>query len=158
MNYMERVMKRKILFLAVFLLIIATLPWLLMQRGGNGFLPLTPDRGTESTASTRQTFYKWQDASGQWHFGEQVPAGVQAVAINVDTAANIIQSVKAPAPAAEPATAVISKETLNDNAPPAPLPGVPFTVNPTEIPQLLEKTKQLQQQMGQRQQQIDAVR
>jgi len=150
-------MKRKILFLAVFLLIIATLPWLLMQRGGNWLPEITADRGTESTPSTRQTFYKWQDASGQWHFGEQVPAGVQAVAINVDTAANIIQSVKAPAETAESA-AVISTETVNDNAPPAPLPGVPFTVNPADIPQLLEQTKQLQQQMGQRQQQIDAVR
>lgn len=151
-------MKRKILFLAVFLLVITTMPWLLMQRGGNWLPEITADRGTESTPSTRQTFYKWQDASGQWHFGEQAPEGVQAVAINVDTAANIIQSVKAPAPAAEPTTAVISKETLNDNAPPAPLPGLPFTVNPADIPQLLEQTKQLQQQMGQRQQQIDAVR
>lgn len=150
-------MKRKILFLAVFLLVITTLPWLLMQRGGNWLPEITADRGTESTPSTRQTFYKWQDASGQWHFGEQAPEGVQAIVVNVDTAANIIQSVKAPAESAEPA-AVISTEMINDNALPAPLPGVPFTVNPADIPQLLEQTKQLQQQMGQRQQQIDAVR
>ncbi len=148
-------MKRKILFLAVFLLVITTLPWLLMQRGGNWLPEITADRGTESTPSTRQTFYKWQDASGQWHFGEQAPEGVQAVAINVDTAANIIQSVKAPAaPVAEPALT----KTAVDTSVPAPLPGVPFTVNPADIPQLLEQTKQLQQQMGQRQQQIDAVR
>lgn len=150
-------MKRKILFLAVFLLVITTLPWLLTQRGGHWLPEITADRGTESTPTTRQTFYKWQDASGQWHFGEQAPEGVQAIVVNVDTAANIIQSVKAPAESAEPA-AVISAEMINDNALPAPLPGVPFTVNPADIPQLLEQTKQLQQQMGQRQQQIDAVR
>lgn len=150
-------MKRKILFLAVFLLVITTLPWLLTQRGGHWLPEITADRGTESTPTTRQTFYKWQDASGQWHFGEQAPEGVQAIVVNVDTAANIIQSVKAPAESAEPA-AVISTEMINDNALPAPLPGVPFTVNPADIPQLLEQTKQLQQQMGQRQQQIDAVR
>lgn len=149
-------MKRKILYMAVFLLLMATLPWLLMQRG-NWLPDKMPNRGVTSTDSSRQTFYKWQDAAGQWHFGDQVPEGVTAFPVNVDTAANIIQSVKAPA-ASAPVTPVVSTETTDNRDVPAALPGVPFTVNPADIPQLLEQAQQVQQQMGQRQQQLDRAR
>jgi len=47
---------------------------------------------------TRKTFYKWQDASGQWHFGDEVPEGVATVAVEVDTAANIMKPFDIPEP------------------------------------------------------------
>jgi hypothetical protein len=50
----------------------------------------------ESTADTRQTFYKWQDANGQWHFSDDVPENVQVHAVDVDTAANILEPVSVP--------------------------------------------------------------
>lgn len=149
-------MKRKILFLLVFLLVVATIPMLLMKRNGQPWNSLLSNPSTESTIHTRQTFYKWQDAEGHWHFAAAAPDGVQAVAVPVDTAANIIQGIKVPPQAV---TGNRSEGGGEDNsaAIPAPLPGVPFTVNPANIPQLLEQTRQLQQQLGQRQQQIDAA-
>lgn len=41
-------------------------------------------------ASTHHSFYKWQDARGQWHYSDQAPEGVQPLRVDVDTAANVL--------------------------------------------------------------------
>jgi len=41
-------------------------------------------------ASTRHSFYKWQDGSGHWHYSDQAPAGQPVLMVQVDTAANIL--------------------------------------------------------------------
>ena len=52
------------------------------------------------------SFYKWQDASGQWHFSDQRPSGVEAQTGNVRTtppAADTATTNRDPAPSpAEP--------------------------------------------------------
>lgn len=109
------------------------------------------DPGTISTVSTQKTFYKWQDAQGNWHMSDQVPDGVQAQPVQVDTAANILQRVeirKPPEPEKNSVSAAI--------APAAP--GIPMTVNPADIPKLLEQAKGVQDLMDARVQQLDKTR
>ncbi len=143
-------MKRKIVFFAVFLLVVATLPLILMKRGGAFWPAAEIDPGVISTEQTRKVFHKWQDSNGQWHFGEEVPEGVKAVAVEVDTAANIIQGVRAPS------APVADKKPVAE--PTGPIPGIPMTVNPADIPAMMENARQLEKQLNQRQQQIEAVR
>lgn len=148
---MDDKMKRKIVYLSVFLLVMAMLPVLLMKRTGSLWPESQPDPGVVSTEQTRQVFHKWQDKHGQWHFGEEVPEGVTAVAVEIDTAANVIQSVRAPSSAA-----VQEKKTRTEPA--AAIPGLPMTVNPADIPKLMDDARDIEQLLNQRQQSIDAAR
>lgn len=48
-----------------------------------------------SSPSSNQTFYKWQDEQGQWHYGDQPPTSSNKVStLQVDTNTNIIQGLK----------------------------------------------------------------
>jgi Domain of unknown function (DUF4124) len=52
-------------------------------------------KGGATTASSEQTFYKWKDAEGNWHYGDRPPPGSGNVStLQVDTNTNIIQSLK----------------------------------------------------------------
>ena len=51
--------------------------------------------GSPSFSSSSATVYKWQDAQGQWHYGDQPPSDNPSVStLQVDTNTNIIQSLK----------------------------------------------------------------
>ncbi len=39
-------------------------------------------------------FYKWQDASGAWHYGDRPPAGIEAQSVDVDINRNVLASPK----------------------------------------------------------------
>ena len=56
----------------------------------------TASSGDNNTASSYgQTYYKWQDDQGQWHYGDQPPTSsgkVSTLQVNPNT--NIIQSLK----------------------------------------------------------------
>ena len=66
------------------------------------FIPdqLIPDGGSDAIISnsplpSNQTYYKWQDEQGQWHYGDQPPTSSNTVStLQVDTNTNIIQSLK----------------------------------------------------------------
>ena len=141
---MDGKMKRKIVVLSIILLGFVTVPAWLWQRHTGVTSWGKPDPGTVSTEQTRQTFRKWQDANGQWHLGDEVPEGVQATDIHVDTAANIIQSV--PVPGRE-----VVNESTADREQPGVLSGIPALLNPAEIPALIEQTQKAQQAHYQRQ-------
>lgn len=149
-------MKFKIGLMVLILAVLCILPWFIKKPDGTPLLSL-PEVDTQlSTEQTRQTFYKWQDNSGQWHFGDEVPEGVKAVAVNIDTAANVLQGVRPPQPADSGAAGV--------NVVPAqpqvtsPLPGLPMTVNPADIPQLIEDAKNVQNLVNERVRQAEQTR
>jgi|TARA_R110001599_G_C12015699_1_gene638483 hypothetical protein len=54
------------------------------------------DSSTNNTPpSSSQTYYKWQDDQGQWHYGDQPPTSPSKVStLQVDPNTNIIQSLK----------------------------------------------------------------
>lgn len=101
-----------------------------------------------STNDTRQTFYKWQDANGAWHFGDTPPQGVNAFEVSVDTAANVLRPVAAPETPANDAQA-------NDGA--SSIIPLPMTVNPTQIGKLMDDAKNVQNLMDDRVKNIEAV-
>ncbi|MAK91219.1 MAG: hypothetical protein CMI08_08785 [Oceanospirillaceae bacterium] len=137
----------KLLPLFVVLAIMVATPYVMKGGFSMDSVPeIIPD--VLSTTQTRQTYYKWQDASGQWHMGDEVPEGVNAVPVEIDTAANILKSVGLPEPAEQSKPEVAAEE-------PAPIPGVPMTVNPADIPKLLQDTDKLKAMMEQRNKQID---
>ena len=68
--------------------------------------------------SSSQTFYKWQDENGTWHYGDTPPPnGPKVSTIEVDSNANVIQSFSAPPPKKEvkstPTPSAIDTESDN---------------------------------------------
>ena len=64
------------------------IPDKLMPEGANSSVSNIP-------SLSNQTFYKWQDEQGQWHYGDQPPVNSNKVStLQVDTNTNIIQSLK----------------------------------------------------------------
>ncbi|MFT6267127.1 MAG: hypothetical protein ACJAWS_003294 [Oleiphilaceae bacterium] len=75
-----------------------------------------------SLPSSSQTFYKWQDEHGTWHYGDTPPVnGPTFSTINVDSNTNVIQSV----PVAPKPESTASQNTPNaTNTPKIPLSNV----------------------------------
>ena len=103
---------------------------------------------TVSTEQTRQTYYKWQDANGSWHFGEKPPAGVQVISVNIDTAANVLTPVKLPKKEeVEPQVAKQEPKIAPENA----------FMNPAAAKQAMEDAQQIQQMLNQRTKDMNAL-
>ncbi len=98
--------KKALIVLAAVLLGFAALPFLTLGPGGGALLrfsdlnepglilaklkrwrnPLTGERISEP-----DTFYKWRDQAGQWHYSTQAPpADVAVEVLIVDSNANVI--------------------------------------------------------------------
>jgi len=101
-----------------------------------------------STNDTRQTFYKWQDAKGTWHFGDTPPKGTTAREVSVDTAANVLRPVAAPEAPASDTKASAGASSI------VPLP---MTVNPTQLSTLIDDAKKVQNLMDDRTKNIEAA-
>ncbi|MDO6680758.1 MULTISPECIES: DUF4124 domain-containing protein [unclassified Oceanobacter] len=86
-------LKARILIpLAIILVSVFMTPYFLNRSDGKPLVSMGESvDSTLSTMTTRKTYYKWQDAEGIWHFGDEVPEGVAVIPVTVDTAANILQ-------------------------------------------------------------------
>jgi len=85
---------------------------------------LTSGKTIPALPSRSQTFYKWQDKNGTWHYGDTPPTnGPNFSTIEVDSNTNVIQSVP-----------VVSKP--EPTAPTSPLntPNTPNATNSPDIP------------------------
>ena len=141
-------MKFKIIMLMLILVAAMMAPYFIKGRDGQSLFNLAePDKGTESTNSTRQMYYKWQDENGSWHFGDNPPEGVTLHPVSVDTAANVIQSVKINRPE--------EQQRSTNTAPTTPGLPVPLTVDPTQVEQMIEDAENVQQLLDDRQKQLD---
>ncbi len=106
----------------------------------NGVVESSHYEPPQSTRSTRQTVLKWQDAQGNWHFGDEAPDNVQVETVEVDTAANILAPVKALAPKAESAPAAPVKPDLG---------GLPIAT-PGKAMEAIEQANQVKAMLEQR--------
>lgn len=104
---------------------------------------------TLSTDQTRQTYYKWQDANGVWHFGDAVPAGVKKVAVSVDTAANILSATKVPEKK--------KTEERRASSPTIPKSGTNAILNPGAAMQAMDDAKALQGILDERAKMLDEL-
>lgn len=146
-------MKSKIAFMLFILGLAVAAPYFIKGPDGKPLMSFDDKQELLSTEDTRQTYYKWQDKDGVWHFGDEVPEGVTAQAVDIDTAANVIQSVKLPDKDGE---ADSGKKPQQEPA--APQPGLPMTVNPADIPKLLDDAKGVQALVDQHKKEIDQAR
>ncbi|MBM95109.1 MAG: hypothetical protein CMI09_04590 [Oceanospirillaceae bacterium] len=122
-------------------------PYFMKGPDGKPLMDLDIDT-TISTEQTRQTFYKWQDGDGVWQFGDNPPEGVAKIAVNVDTAANILRSDKV-----APTTATAPREFK----PEIPKPGTNAILNPGAAQDAVENAKALQGVLDDRAKLIDEV-
>lgn len=77
-------MLRIVLFAAAMLGVVALLPMLARQSSSQTLdaaeLQLPPvSENTDLTARAPAGIYRWQDSSGQWHFGDEAPAGAEVL-------------------------------------------------------------------------------
>lgn len=138
------------------------LPWFMEGKMGLAGKDDAEERArreasTISSEKTRQTFYKWQDAQGKWHMGDQVPEGVKAIPVNVDTAANVIRSVEVPAPGDESGSGSGKKAKVllvPDTSKANPL--MPIT-DPGAVTELVDQAKGVQDMLNERTKQLDSM-
>lgn len=145
-------MKLKIGMMLVILVVAMAAPYFIKGRDGKPLMAFGPEQPIDilSSEKTRQQYMKWQDENGLWHFGDDVPEGVVAQTVNVDTAANVIRSVKLPEKESEE-----KEKTDKGNIPGVPLP---MTVQPEQISQMMDDAANVQQLMNDRTKQLDNLR
>lgn len=136
-------MKFKWIFMMLVVLVVAFITPAIMTGDYGPLNTIVQSSGYEppqSTSSTRQSVLKWQDANGNWHFGDEAPEGVVVQTVEVDTAANILAPVALPQPEAE----------AKQKAPTAPdIGGLPIAT-PAKAIEALEQAKQVKAMMEQR--------
>ncbi len=103
------------------------------------------NKSSVSSSGTQQSVYKWQDSQGQWHLSDSAPKGIEYETVLVDSAANVIPSVKLPKEASEP------KPELKPEKPSF----VPATVNPMQIPELINQAQDIERLLQARQQEME---
>lgn len=99
--------------------------------------------------NTQQSFYKWQDEQGQWHLSDTAPEGVQAIKVEIDTTANVLPSLQA----LEPEKSMAKASSVNKE--PAPKPSLPLTLNPMQVPKLIDQAKDVERLMQERQNNLE---
>ncbi len=68
--------------------------------------------------SSDRTIYKWKDANGVWHYGDQPPEGSQFTTLVVNDKTNILQSTPVPEKTAPPNKATPNTDNKNAYTPP----------------------------------------
>lgn len=144
-------MKIKIGLMLAVLVAAVIAPYFIKGSDGQPLMSFdSPAPDILSSEETRQQFVKWQDASGVWHFGETAPDGVQSETVHVDTAANIIRSVKIEKPTAKTSSAK-STEITQPSLP------MPMTISPDKVGKLIEDAQNVENLMNDRIEQIDNI-
>lgn len=98
-------MKRPIFIMLVLVAIAFAGPMLLKKPDGTPFiefpsieLPSTEESWDSSNnfsaSGTNQSFYKWQDEDGTWHYSDEAPTGKTVETITVNTNTNLIQGLR----------------------------------------------------------------
>jgi len=97
-------MLKPIIFMII-MLIIAFIGPFIMQGGSLQDLKSNPlslfttpsddsDKQEFSNVSSSQTFYKWQDENGQWHYSDKEFAAANSEKVSVNTESNLIQGLR----------------------------------------------------------------
>ncbi len=113
----------------------ATLPEAL-----HGLLDKPTDKAIESTT----TVYKWQDANGNWQFGDTPPPNSTYETTNI----NRVQSVEMHTPTH------IEPQAVEKEAPQSTSPITPFT-SPDKVKQLIDNARAIEPLLEQRKQAMD---
>lgn len=107
------------------------------------------NKSSSYSKGTQQNVYKWQDEQGQWHLSDTAPKGIEFETVQVNSAANVIPSVKLPSEGLEDATELKPKPSPDKPA------FVPATVNPMQIPELIHQAQDVERLLQARKQALD---
>jgi len=103
-----------------------------------------------SGINSSQSFYKWQDENGTWHYSDQPQEGQNIETVTVNTNANLIQGLRAEKEEIiEGPTNEIDVQKDSASMP------LPMTVPFEEVSKMLEDVSNLQQVMDDRKKAID---
>jgi hypothetical protein len=152
-------MKRPIFIMSALVAIALVGPMIMKKPDGTPFIesPLdlfstssTGSQKNESSSLTTQSFYKWQDDDGTWHYSDQPQAGQKIETVTVNTNANLIQGLRLEK----------KKEQVVEEKKPAPKAessalSLPMTVPMEKVSKMLEDAANMQQVMDNRTKQIE---
>ena len=154
----ESGMTRPIFIMIVLVVMAFAGPMFIKKPDGTSFIESPLDYFTsspkESTTSpigvtSMQSFYKWQDENGTWHYSDQPQAGQNIETVTVDTNVNLIQGLKIEKKK-EDHVRQVPKQA-------AELPSIPLpmTVPLEKVSKMLDDANNIQQLMDDRTDQID---
>lgn len=105
---------------------------------------------TEQEVSGPRTVYRWRDAGGQLHYGQQPPADAQQVkALHLDPNTNVIAAFRDPKAVATEEAAEATEDEASEKR--AGEPAMPSPYSPEQIKQLFEDTRALKETLESRQ-------
>jgi sporulation protein YlmC with PRC-barrel domain len=147
-------MKRPIFIMLVLVAIAFAGPMLMKKPDGTPFME-APWQSSDSSNSapsinSNQSFYKWQDEDGTWHYSDQPQVGknIETVTVNINT--NLIQGLRIE----KKEEKVIEKEVKKPE-PESPSIPLPMTVPMEKVSKMLEDASNMQQVMDNRNKQIE---
>jgi hypothetical protein len=129
-------------------------PMLMKKPDGTPFMEAPWESSNKSSDSssinTSQSFYKWQDEDGTWHYSDQPAAGQTIETVTVNTNTNLIQGLRIEKK--EEKEAENKQEPAKTDVPSIPLP---MTVPLEKVSKMLEDASNMQQIMDDRKNKID---
>jgi hypothetical protein len=134
-------------------------PMLMKKPDGTPFLESPLDllldtsqgSGNEpSSLNGSQSFYKWKDEDGTWHYSDHPQEGQNIETVTVNTNTNLIQGLRAE----KEDKTELPKNKIEAQASSASIP-LPMTVPFEEVSKMLEDANNLQQIMDDRKKAID---
>ncbi len=150
----ESRMKRPLFIMAVLVAIAFAGPMLMKKPDGTPFMEApwnsSNDASHSSSVNASQSFYKWQDENGTWHYSDQPQVGQNIETVTVNTNANLIQGLKI-----EKQEKETMKKEVREEQPDTPSIPLPMTVPLEKISKMLDDANNMQQLMDDRKAQID---
>jgi hypothetical protein len=147
-------MKRPIFIMLVLVAIAFAGPMLMKKPDGTAFMA-TPWESLNSAkedanTNTKQSFYKWQDDNGNWHYSDQPQVGKNTETITVNTNTNLIQGLRA-----EKEDVKVVEEKKLEAKEEAPSLSLPMTVPLEKVSKMLDDANNMQEIMDNRNKQIE---
>lgn len=152
-------MKRPIFIMCVLVAIAFAGPMLMKKSDGTPFMESALDlfstsstgsQKNESSSITTQSFYKWQDEDGSWHYSDQPQEGQKVETVTVNTNTNLIQGLRI-----EKKKEQIAEEKKPEPKAESPALSLPMTVPMEKVSKMLEDAANMQQVMDNRTKQIE---
>lgn len=106
-------------------------------------------------SNPEQSFYKWQDDDGTWHYSDQAPADRSSKTVTVNTNTNLIQGLRAGKATTNTVTNVSSvpkNASSNSTMPSIPLP---MTIPVEKLHKVIEDAHNIQNIMDNRVKQLE---
>lgn len=135
-----------VLFLVSILAVVFATPYVLPKISPK-FKQISSTENSKSTNNS-VTYYKWQDANGNWQFSDKSPEGLDITKVKVNTNTNILQSFKEKVSNKLETSQTTSEKDKEANIPTSPI------ILPSQAKELIEDAKNIEQLMEDRQNKI----